>query len=294
LTKRRPSPDADALDQGGDDRRAPPGSARLRRAATELMTNAAGLRDHTSRARRLGRWIWGLALVLGQLWSLLALGAVSFRLDQSGSAASRPVLFLTAAGAALVLLGWVLFATARRRAAGLLWIAFAVAGAGLVAAIGRSGRAEVALALFGAMALSGLLALAAGSPRGAKPVLAAALAFGLVVAWGAGRDRADGRLWRAVRSRDLPAVKSLLAGGAEVDREGPAGVTPLMVAVAAGDAEMVRVLVEGGASAYTRDARGRSAMMRALERQDDALAVALLLTERQRLDRGTLPRGGAR
>ena len=258
------------------------------------MSNAPGPRDRTSHARRCGRWIWGLALVLGQLWSLLAVGAVALRLQRSGSAASRPVLILTAAGVAPVLVGWGFFATARRRAAGLLWIAFAVAGAAQVAAIGHSQRAEVALSLFGAMALSGTLALAAGSPRGAKPVLAAALAFGLAVAWGASRDRADGRLWRAVHSRDLAKVRSLVAGGAEVDREGPGGVTPLMAAVAAGDAEIVRVLVLGGASAYGRDARGRSAMMRALERQDDAVAVALLLAERQRLDRGNLPGGSAK
>jgi len=128
--------------------------------------------------------------------------------------------------------------------------------------------------------------------RGAKPALAGALAFGLAVALGAGRDWANGRLSRAVRSRDLAAVRRLVASGAEVDREDTEGVTPLMGAVAAGDAEMARVLIAGGASAYTRDALGRSAMTCALARDDDALAVALLLGERERTDRQARSGGG--
>jgi hypothetical protein len=229
-------------------------------------------------------WIPGLALGLG--WPLLLLGLTTLGLHRASSAGSRLALLLTVLALCGVLAGVILFTSRRRRAAGVVWTALAIAGAALVAAVPApdSQRGEMSLLFCGTVALSGILTLVAGAERAVKPALIGTISFSLVVALCAWRDWADGRLWRAVQRRDLPAVASLIDHGAVVDSKAAAGVTPLMQAVDLEDAEIARLLVASGADVYRRDDRGRSAMMRALARQDDALATPLLLAVREALD----------
>ena len=71
------------------------------------------------------------------------------------------------------------------------------------------------------------------------------------------------RLLAAARAGDVERVRALVppAGSPEEDGppDAPGGVTPLMAAASAGHEEVVEALLERGADAAKRDARGRRA-----------------------------------
>ncbi len=64
----------------------------------------------------------------------------------------------------------------------------------------------------------------------------------------------------ATRSRDVPLVKVLLAGGARPDLADDSGLTSLMAACVAGDLEIARLLLATGASAGVRRADGNTSV----------------------------------
>jgi hypothetical protein len=71
------------------------------------------------------------------------------------------------------------------------------------------------------------------------------------------------RLLAAARAGDAPLIRALVpcCGSPEEDGppDAPGGITPLMAAAAAGHEGVVEVLLECGADAAKRDARGRRA-----------------------------------
>jgi ankyrin repeat protein len=62
-------------------------------------------------------------------------------------------------------------------------------------------------------------------------------------------------------------VHALLDGGADVDLPGESGWTPLMTAVFQGDANLVQLLIRKGADLAIRDAKGKTALDYADERE---------------------------
>lgn len=240
------------------------------------------------------RWVGYLAALGGQAWTLLILCKAASRLQGEGSAGSPIMQLMTGAVAVMVVAGWVAHGCGRRRIGASLWIAAAAGGAGFIALTDSPPRAGGSLVVFGTLALSALILLLAAPPRAWRTAAAAAAAFAAVIGLAAARDWRDGRLPRAAQKRDAGEVKALLAGGGRADLSAEGGLTPLMAATREGNVELVRALIAAGGSAYLRDDRGRSAMMMALERQDDALAVAMLQAERERLDISAGAAGGGR
>jgi hypothetical protein len=88
-----------------------------------------------------------------------------------------------------------------------------------------------------------------------------------------------GGLLGAVAAGDLPAVKQLVAEGADVRATDVHGVTPLLVASAQGAAEIVKLLLERDAEVNAADRSGRTPLMAAAA-NGHAAVVALLLQQK--------------
>jgi ankyrin repeat protein len=84
----------------------------------------------------------------------------------------------------------------------------------------------------------------------------------------------DTALIDTIRASDLPAMRALLAAGADVNGADPTGATPLMHAAAVGSPEAMRLLVDAGANVNATAADGSTALMWATA---DSGKVALLL-----------------
>lgn len=83
-------------------------------------------------------------------------------------------------------------------------------------------------------------------------------------------------LGQAAAAGDLELIRLFIAWGADPAAKGPVFLgTPLMDAVAAGQAAAARALIEAGAEVNTSDRRERSALNLAIERGDEAM-IALL------------------
>ncbi len=77
-------------------------------------------------------------------------------------------------------------------------------------------------------------------------------------------------------ARCVPALRLLLAAGAEVEVPDTHGRTPLWHQAAAGKTEHVRLLLSAGADMYRADAHGVSPVWEALYRNQDAVAVLFM------------------
>ena len=86
----------------------------------------------------------------------------------------------------------------------------------------------------------------------------------------------DQKLYEAVNSFDASAVASHIAAGADVDSVHAVGYTPLMRAAEIGQADLVRLLLDGGANPNLRDRNGRSAAEIAIEADSVEVIEALL------------------
>jgi uncharacterized protein len=71
-----------------------------------------------------------------------------------------------------------------------------------------------------------------------------------------------GALYEAVRGGDLAAVKKALKGSF-IDESGDDGMTPLILAAKSGRADLVKVLLDGGADVQMKDAMHESAILKA-------------------------------
>jgi len=88
------------------------------------------------------------------------------------------------------------------------------------------------------------------------------------------------RLVRLVTDGDAEAVRAAVAEnpallGRTVDRDGQGGWTPLHVAVAGGDAAVVRVLLDAGADLGARTEQGRTPLQLAVRSSPDLVGVLL-------------------
>lgn len=75
-------------------------------------------------------------------------------------------------------------------------------------------------------------------------------------------------LFNAVLAGDLINVRSLLQSGADSKICNDDGETPLMLAAGLGKLEMVNALIESGANVHATDARGWTALMKAIYNHD--------------------------
>lgn len=96
------------------------------------------------------------------------------------------------------------------------------------------------------------------------------------LAWFRGEPDPSALLHKHVREGSLAGVTSALDSGADPNRIGPDGRTPLMVAAQAGDLEFLTVLLRSRARADVRDAQGRTALDHARLAGQEAAAEALL------------------
>jgi ankyrin repeat protein len=91
------------------------------------------------------------------------------------------------------------------------------------------------------------------------------------------QPNSDGPLVFAVQNHQVEAARLLIERGADVNRPGAEGRTPLMHAAIAdfGDSRMVELLVKAGARKDVRDAKGLSAADYARQFQHEKLSVLL-------------------
>jgi ankyrin repeat protein len=82
-------------------------------------------------------------------------------------------------------------------------------------------------------------------------------------------------LMSAANNGDLKKVRALLAAGANVDGKGQWDWTPLMCAK---DPEIVKVLLAAGADASASAGDGSTALVLAMQRQDQAMVQLLKST----------------
>ena len=91
------------------------------------------------------------------------------------------------------------------------------------------------------------------------------------------RSVLDRALWRALSQHcGLDVVDMLLGAGASPDAKGERGVTPLIYAVKAGNAEVIRRLLASGADPSLKDWGGHDALWHARQRADSDDIVRLL------------------
>src|SRR4030095_11784346 len=78
---------------------------------------------------------------------------------------------------------------------------------------------------------------------------------------GQSQDGSQDRLYSAIRANDLRQIKTLLDEGVSATAEGPAGITPLMVATETGSPEAMKMLIDRGADVNARNTYGSTALM---------------------------------
>ena len=98
----------------------------------------------------------------------------------------------------------------------------------------------------------------------------------LALSTAAGAQDGSAPLHQAVRANDLPAVESLIKGGADVKAATRYGVTPMHIAAMNGNAAILRRLLSAGADVNTASPGGETALMTAA-RTGNVEAVSLLL-----------------
>lgn len=82
---------------------------------------------------------------------------------------------------------------------------------------------------------------------------------------------------RAVAANDISAVDGFLAAGIDPNvKDEESGGTALIWAATYDEADVVKVLLRGGANVNVRDMGGYTALLRALEKKNDAVAELLL------------------
>src|SRR5258706_15161633 len=82
---------------------------------------------------------------------------------------------------------------------------------------------------------------------------------------------------RAVAANDIGAVDGFLAAGIDPNvKDEESGGTALIWAAAHDEADIVKVLLRGGANVNAKDMGGYTALLRALEKKNDAVAELLL------------------
>ena len=80
-----------------------------------------------------------------------------------------------------------------------------------------------------------------------------------------------------IRVGDLAAVKDLLCSGADVNRRGPEGLTPLMIASGLGQPQMVELLLTAGANVLTIEPRMGATALHKAAQSGNADVIRLLL-----------------
>ena len=83
-------------------------------------------------------------------------------------------------------------------------------------------------------------------------------------------------LLKAARAGDLPQVRTLLEKGTDIDHQGRAGVTALILASALGHEGVVQALLAKGAEIDLQAKNGGTALMLASEKGHEGIVQALL------------------
>jgi Ankyrin repeats (3 copies) len=228
------------------------------------LSRAARTADSALRAGVSVALAWGALIVV-----LLAGGLI----ESVSNWAPRPVVS-ESLGLLLVLVGVVaggyFRATRRWRALAAVCGTAGVLAASLNPLLVRLDDWAVPLVLFAWLPVAAVLALLHGPPRRPAAAALVLLVCSLPVVADAVRIWRRDALWRAVAAGDVAAVDSLLAGGAEVDKKHPGGITPLMRAVDSGELDIAGRLVLAGAEISEFDDKMDTPMKRALRRGDDA------------------------
>lgn len=86
----------------------------------------------------------------------------------------------------------------------------------------------------------------------------------------------DRDLAGAILAGELERADHLIATGADIDRAGAGGVTPLIAAAKTDANGIAARLLEMGARSEAKDAEGKNALAYALERDNDALVELLV------------------
>jgi cytohesin len=122
-------------------------------------------------------------------------------------------------------------------------------------------------------ALALLTLTGCGRPRAEKPTPDAAKRFLLLRGY-----QFDGKSFqRSVAANDVSAVDGFLAAGIDPNvKDEETGGTALIWAAANDQADIVKVLLRGGANVNAKDMGGYTPLLRALEKKNDAVAEMLL------------------
>lgn len=83
-------------------------------------------------------------------------------------------------------------------------------------------------------------------------------------------------LYAAVEAGDAEAVVAALEAGEDVNQMGPGGATPLIEAARRGNAELVEVLLAGGAEPFLKDDEQESAILKAAANGHRAVCALLM------------------
>jgi pimeloyl-ACP methyl ester carboxylesterase/ankyrin repeat protein len=90
-------------------------------------------------------------------------------------------------------------------------------------------------------------------------------------------EKTDMTLETAIRARDLAAVVGLLRAGTDVNRRGPEGLTPLMIAAGLGQAQMVELLLTAGAEVLAIEPRMGATALHKGAQSGNADVIGLVL-----------------
>ncbi len=146
----------------------------------------------------------------------------------------------------------------------------------LLTDVNSGGSMLASLALASILALPALMVFLLSRPKGRPIAGIYVLAFVAYGVFASGLRAEPGRLYRAVQKGDPEVVRKLVENGASMTVTGPNGKTPLILAVDRKNYEIVEILLSGDGPLGKRDYRGRSALSIAVGEKDPKMIRLLV------------------